>query len=127
MFRSPGTRRRPHSTPRSHVWACAALCLLVLSAFCADAVRRTAQIAHDTDFDGVAVAYSWPTQGWLLACLIDATAVDTGLVGHVDHGSSPTFLEDLSGVLRGDAPEARGLQREDGVYKLEQRPAELSY
>jgi len=127
VLQSLGTRHRPRLTPWSHVWACAALCLRVLSAFCADAVRRTAQIAHDTDFDGVAIAYSWPTQGWLLACLIDATAVDTGLVGHVYYGSNPTSLEDLSGVLRGDAPEARGLQREDGVYKLEQRQAELSY
>ena len=222
------------------------------AAFFADAARRTAQIAHDTDFDGVAVAYSWPTQGWLLAYLIDgvsaewtvphlvdlltllvdesgaehihlmahsmgtrvltralkefvrgrpeetrrvfdqivlvaadmdaelferdyapfvvqagqrltiyvsgadwalggsqrlhkyarlgqsgptntgaawltrvdvidATAVDKGAVGHVYYGSSPTFLEDLNAVLRGDAPEARGLQRDGPIYKLEQR------
>jgi esterase/lipase superfamily enzyme len=225
------------------------------AAFFADAARRTAQIAHDADLDGVAIAYSWPTQGWLLAYLIDgvnaewtvphlvdfltlladesgaehihllahsmgtrvltcalkefvrgrpqemrrafdqivlvaadmdaelferdyapfvvqagqrltiyvsaadwalggsqrlhkyarlgqfgpttssapwldrvdvidATAVDKGVVGHVYYGSSPTFLEDLSGVLRGGAPEARGLQRDRRVYKLERRRAE---
>jgi esterase/lipase superfamily enzyme len=226
------------------------------AAFFADAARRTAQIAHDVDFDGVAIAYSWPTQGWLLAYLIDgvnaewtvphlvefltlladesgaehihlmahsmgtrvlthaikefvrdrperqrvfdqvvlvaadmdaelfgrdyapfvvracqrltiyvsaadwalggsqrlhkyarlgqsgpsssgapwrvrvdlidATAIDKGVVGHVYYGSSPSFLEDLSGVLRGELAQARGLQREDQVYKLEQRQPEAN-
>jgi len=57
---------------------------------------------------------------------IDATAVDKGVGGHVYYGSSPKFLEDRSGVLRGELPDARGLQCEDGVYKPEQRRAELN-
>ncbi len=36
-----------------------------------DAVRLTAQIAHDVDFAGVAVCYSWPSEAWLLGYLID--------------------------------------------------------
>ncbi len=58
--------------------------------------------------------------------VIDATAVDKGVGGHVYYGSSSTFLEDLNGVLRGELPDARGLQCENGVYKLEQRRAELN-
>jgi esterase/lipase superfamily enzyme len=30
-----------------------------------DAMRRTAQIAHDLQFDGIPVAYTWPSQGEL--------------------------------------------------------------
>jgi esterase/lipase superfamily enzyme len=31
----------------------------------ADAMRRTAQISHDLQFDGIPVAYTWPSQGEL--------------------------------------------------------------
>lgn len=41
-----------------------------------DAARRTAQIAHDIEFDGPAVVYSWPSQGWLLGYLADSTNVE---------------------------------------------------
>lgn len=37
------------------------------------AAQRTAQLAHDIDFDGVAMAYSWPAQGSLLSYIADAT------------------------------------------------------
>ena len=37
----------------------------------AESVRLTAQIAHDIDFDGVAIAYSWPSEAWLAGYLID--------------------------------------------------------
>jgi esterase/lipase superfamily enzyme len=36
-----------------------------------DAIRRTGQIAFDLDFGGVAMAYSWPSQGELKAYTID--------------------------------------------------------
>lgn len=36
-----------------------------------DAVRRTGQIAFDLDFGGVALSYSWPSQGSLKAYTID--------------------------------------------------------
>lgn len=39
----------------------------------AEAARRTAQIAHDIEFDGVPVCFSWPAQGYLLDYLVDAT------------------------------------------------------
>lgn len=39
----------------------------------ADAARRTAQIAHDVELDGVPICYSWPAQGYLLGYLADAT------------------------------------------------------
>ena len=38
-----------------------------------EATRRTAQIAHDIGFDGVPIAYTWPTQGLYLSYLVDAT------------------------------------------------------
>lgn len=41
-----------------------------------EAARRTAQIAHDIDLDGVAIVYSWPAQGWLLSYLVDAVNVE---------------------------------------------------
>ncbi|MFN0134945.1 MAG: alpha/beta hydrolase [Phycisphaerae bacterium] len=41
-----------------------------------DAARRTAQIAHDIEFDGPAIVYSWPSQGWLLGYLADSTNVE---------------------------------------------------
>jgi esterase/lipase superfamily enzyme len=41
-----------------------------------DAVRRTAQIAHDLGFDGVPIAYSWPSQGKLPAYTIDENNVE---------------------------------------------------
>lgn len=48
--------------------------------------------------------------------VIDATAVDKGFVGHVYYGSSPTILQDLSGVLGGALPIERGLTTRDEVY-----------
>lgn len=36
-----------------------------------DAARRTAQIAHDLEFKGVPVFYSWPSQGELLGYVTD--------------------------------------------------------
>lgn len=36
-----------------------------------DAIRRTGQIAFDLDFGGVAMAYSWPSQGKLKAYTVD--------------------------------------------------------
>jgi esterase/lipase superfamily enzyme len=41
-----------------------------------NAVRRTAQIAYDLKFDGVAIAYSWPSQEGLLSYTVDETNVD---------------------------------------------------
>lgn len=36
-----------------------------------ESVRRTAQIAHDIRFDGVPIAYTWPTQGNITSYLVD--------------------------------------------------------
>ncbi len=49
-----------------------------------DATRDAAQIAHDTDFDGAVIAYSWPTQGLLLSYLVDATNADWTVPYFVD-------------------------------------------
>ncbi len=38
-----------------------------------DMLRRTAQLAHDLQFDGVPVLYSWPSEGLLLSYLVDAS------------------------------------------------------
>lgn len=40
-----------------------------------DAARRTAQIAHDMNFDGLPILYSWPSQGNLLGYLSDGAVV----------------------------------------------------
>ncbi|WP_417308381.1 alpha/beta hydrolase [Devosia sp.] len=40
-----------------------------------DAVRRTAQIAYDMDFDGLPILYSWPSQGSILGYLADGAVV----------------------------------------------------
>lgn len=37
-----------------------------------EAVRRTGQMAHDVEFDGAAIVYSWAAQGSLLSYLVDA-------------------------------------------------------
>ena len=31
-----------------------------------DAIYRTAQLAHDLDFDGAPILYSWPSRGTML-------------------------------------------------------------
>jgi len=41
-----------------------------------DAARRTAQITHDAEFDGVALFYSWPSKAALLEYPRDETNVD---------------------------------------------------
>jgi esterase/lipase superfamily enzyme len=41
-----------------------------------DAVRRTAQISYDLKFEGVAIAYSWPSQEGLFSYTVDETNVD---------------------------------------------------
>jgi esterase/lipase superfamily enzyme len=41
-----------------------------------DAVRRTAQLAFDLDFDGAPIAYSWPSNGELLSYESDAANAD---------------------------------------------------
>ncbi len=53
--------------------------------------------------------------------VVDASAVDKGLFGHQYYGSSPTVLEDLVGVLRGDSLEARGLAPREPLVRLERR------
>jgi esterase/lipase superfamily enzyme len=40
-----------------------------------DAARRTAQIAHDMNFDGLPILFSWPSQGKLLGYLADGAVV----------------------------------------------------
>ncbi len=40
-----------------------------------DAARRTAQIAHDMDFDGLPILFSWPSQGNMLGYLADGAVV----------------------------------------------------
>ena len=37
------------------------------------AARRTAQLAHDLNFDGAPIFYSWPSQGGLLRYTVDET------------------------------------------------------
>lgn len=41
-----------------------------------DAVRRAAQMAHDMRFDGVPVAYSWPSRGWVASYLVDTATAE---------------------------------------------------
>lgn len=40
-----------------------------------EATRQTARIAHDLQFDGPPILYSWPSQGELAACLMDRTTL----------------------------------------------------
>lgn len=42
----------------------------------AGAARRTAQIAHDVEFAGAPIFFSWPSQGGLLKYTVDETNVD---------------------------------------------------
>lgn len=56
--------------------------------------------------------------------VIDATAVDKGVVGHVYYSRSPTVLADLSGLLRGESPEQRGLQRDGRAFVLSRNDAD---
>ena len=56
--------------------------------------------------------------------VIDATAVDKGVVGHVYYSRSPTVLKDLAGVLRGETPEQRGLRPSGRVFALTASRAE---
>jgi esterase/lipase superfamily enzyme len=55
-----------------------------------DAVRRTAQLAYDLEFDGVPILYSWPSQGELLQYTVDESNVEW-TVHNLKH-----FLQDLS-------------------------------
>lgn len=41
-----------------------------------NAARRTAQLAHDLDFKGAPIFFSWPSQGGLLKYIVDETNVD---------------------------------------------------
>ncbi len=41
-----------------------------------DAARRTAQIAHDVDFSGAPMFFSWPSQGGLLQYTVDETNIE---------------------------------------------------
>jgi len=40
------------------------------------AMRRTAQLSVDLEFDGAAVAFSWPSAGWATAYLVDQNNAD---------------------------------------------------
>ncbi|MFO7906356.1 MAG: alpha/beta hydrolase [Pirellulaceae bacterium] len=40
------------------------------------AARRTAQIAHDVQFEGAPIFFSWPSQGGLLKYTVDANNVE---------------------------------------------------
>ncbi len=42
----------------------------------AEAIRRTAQIAYDLDFQGVPICYSWPSAGKFALYAADETSVD---------------------------------------------------
>lgn len=62
-----------------------------------DAVRRTAQIAYDMDFDGLPILYSWPSQGSVMGYLAD------GAVVQLSGRRLLSFLEDVvadSGATR---------------------------
>ena len=54
------------------------------------AMRRTAQIAYDLKFEGVAIAYSWPSQEGLLGYTVDETNV-AWTVPHLKQ-----FLQDVA-------------------------------
>ncbi len=56
-----------------------------------NAARRTAQLAHDLDFDGAPIFYSWPSQGGFLQYTVD----ETNVVWTVPH-----LKEFLLGVAR---------------------------
>ena len=53
--------------------------------------------------------------------LIDATAVDKGMVGHFYFGSSPDVLHDIAGVLSGASPAQRGLVGSGRQFRIEPR------
>lgn len=55
-----------------------------------DAARRTAQIAHDIEFPGVALFYSWPSNGATLSYVTDGNDADQAVV------YLKTFLRDLA-------------------------------
>jgi esterase/lipase superfamily enzyme len=61
-----------------------------------DALRRTAQIAHDAEFAGVPIAYTWSTQGGLLSYLVDASNAEWTIPYFV------AFLELLTDELGDD-------------------------
>ncbi len=54
-----------------------------------DAARRTAQMAHDLNFDGAPVFYSWPSQGKTAAYTVDEQNVEWAQT------NLQTFLEDF--------------------------------
>ena len=51
--------------------------------------------------------------------LIDATAVDHGIVGHVYYSCSPTVLEDIEQLIAGKSPQERGLKKSKRVNEIE--------
>src|SRR5207245_2644693 len=56
-----------------------------------DAARRTAQIYHDVEFDGVPLFYSWPSKGKLRDYSYDTNNADQAV------GYLKAFLQDLAG------------------------------
>lgn len=50
--------------------------------------------------------------------LVDVTAHDKGMVGHMYYGDSPRVLTDLQAVISGAAPAQRGLMLENGAWKM---------
>jgi esterase/lipase superfamily enzyme len=92
------------------------------------AARRTAQIAHDVDFSGAAVFFSWPSQGGLLQYTVD----ETNVVWAVPHLKQ--FLLDVvqeSGAksisLVAHSMGSRGLSRALYELSLEMREQEALF
>ncbi|MBI5865412.1 MAG: alpha/beta hydrolase [Planctomycetes bacterium] len=51
--------------------------------------------------------------------LVDVTAHDKGLFGHIYYGESPRVLDDIAGVLRGKNAVQRGLRNANNHYVLD--------
>jgi esterase/lipase superfamily enzyme len=83
------------------------------------AARRTAQIAHDLDYDGVPVFFSWPSQGKAWRYTVDETNV-TWSVPHLK-----SFLTDLA--ERTDAQAINLIAHSMGNRALTQTICELGY
>jgi len=62
----------------------------------AQAARRTAQMAHDLNFDGPPVFYSWPSQGSLRGYVTDTKSADASV------RSLQQFLEGIAGHIGAD-------------------------
>jgi esterase/lipase superfamily enzyme len=97
-----------------------------------DAAFRTEQMAHDTEFPGPPVFFSWPSQGTLLDYLTDAENVDTSILHLQDFLRE---LHDRSGAQRihliahsmGSRALSNAVAEFEGAYRSSGRFGELVF